>query len=122
VDQAFDVVELAKASGATFVARSTTYHARQLTDILRQAIIHDGFSVVEVLSQCPTYFGRKNKMGSAAQMMNWFKDHTVPVGSAKKEKDPSLIERGIFVQKELPEYCSEYEKIIARAQRPKEKL
>jgi 2-oxoglutarate ferredoxin oxidoreductase subunit beta len=122
VDQAFDVVDLAKASGATFVARSTTYHARQLTDIISQAIIHDGFSVVEVLSQCPTYFGRKNKVGSAAQMMNWFKDHTVPVGSDKKEKDPGLIERGVLVQKDLPEYCSEYDKIIARAQRPQEKL
>jgi 2-oxoglutarate ferredoxin oxidoreductase subunit beta len=117
VDQAFDVAELAKASGATFVARSTTYHAQQMTDILKQAILHDGFSVVEVLSQCPTYFGRKNKLGGAVEMMNWFKDHTVPVGSAKKKKDPTLIERGILFQNDLPEYCSEYDKIIERAQK-----
>jgi 2-oxoglutarate ferredoxin oxidoreductase subunit beta len=117
VDQAFDVAELAKASGATFVARSTTYHAQQMTDILKQAILHDGFSVVEVLSQCPTYFGRKNKMGGAVEMMSWFKDHTVPAGSAKKEKDPTLIERGILIQNDLPEYCSEYDKIIERAQK-----
>ena len=120
VDQAFDVAELAKASGATFVARSTTYHANQMTDIIKQAIVHEGFSVVEVLSQCPTYFGRKNKMGGAVEMMNWYKDHTVPVGSPKKKKDPTLIERGIFVQKDLPEYCSEYDKIIQRAQKQKE--
>ena len=53
-------------------------------------------------------------------MMNWFKERTVPVGSAKKETDPGLIERGIFVQRDLPEYCSEYDAIIARAQKPKE--
>ena len=52
VDQAFDVVELAKAAGATFVARSTVYHVQQLADIIRQAIVHDGFSVVEILTQC----------------------------------------------------------------------
>jgi 2-oxoglutarate/2-oxoacid ferredoxin oxidoreductase subunit beta len=116
IDQAFDVVELAKAAGATFVARSTTYHAQQISDIIRQAILHEGFAVVEIMSQCPTYFGRKNKLGSAADMMRWFKDHTAPVGSKKLEEDPSLIERGVIVEKDLPEYCREYDKIIVRAQ------
>jgi 2-oxoglutarate ferredoxin oxidoreductase subunit beta len=120
IDQAFDVVELSRAAGATFVARSTVYHVQQLTDIIRQAILHDGFSVVEILTQCPTYFGRKNKIGDAVDMMNYFKDHTVPIGSPKKEKDPSLIERGIFVRRELPEYCSQYDQIIDRARHPKE--
>ncbi len=116
IDQAFDVVELSKAAGATFVARSTTFHVQQMADIIRQAILHEGFSVVEILSQCPTYFGRKNKLGSAADMMRWFKDHTAPVGSKKLEEDPTLIERGVIVEKDLPEYCREYDKIIARAQ------
>jgi 2-oxoglutarate ferredoxin oxidoreductase subunit beta len=115
IDQAFDVVELAKAAGASFVARTTTYHVQQMADIIRQAIMHDGFSVVEIFSQCPTYFGRKNKMGSAVDMMRWFKENTVPVGSKKLETDPTLMERGIIIQKELPEYCAEYDKIIERA-------
>ena len=116
IDQAFDVVELAKAAGATFVARTTSYHVQQMADIIRQAVVQEGFSVVEIMSQCPTYFGRKNKLGSAADMMRWFKEHTVPVGSKKLEENPTLIERGIIVQKELPEYCQEYEKIITKAQ------
>ena len=116
IDQAFDVVELAKAAGATFVARTTSYHVQQMADIIRQAVVHEGFSVVEIMSQCPTYFGRKNKLGSAADMMRWFKEHTVPVGSKKLEENPTLMERGIIVQKELPEYCQEYEKIITKAQ------
>ncbi|MEK6195470.1 MAG: 2-oxoacid:ferredoxin oxidoreductase subunit beta, partial [Deltaproteobacteria bacterium] len=64
IDYAFDTVELATAAGASFVARSTTYHVQQLAKILKQAILHEGFSVVEVLTQCPTYFGRKNRLGS----------------------------------------------------------
>ncbi len=117
IDQAFDVVELAKAAGATFVARTTTYHVQQMADIIRQAVLHEGFSVVEVMSQCPTYFGRKNKLGSAADMMRWFKEHTAQTGSNKLEKDPTLIERGIILEKEMPEYCQEYEKVINRAQK-----
>jgi len=115
IDPSFDVVELAKAAGATFVARTTTYHIQQMTDIIRQAILHKGFSVVEVLSQCPTYFGRKNKIGEAADMVAYFKKNTTPMGSKAKQENPYLLERGIFVQEEKPEYCSLYEKVVQKA-------
>ena len=115
IDRDFDVVEMALAAGATFVARSTSFHAQQATDLIKQAILHEGFSVVEILSQCPTHFGRKNKQGAAADMMERYKEITVPIGSKKKQENPDLIERGIFVQKEEPEYCREYEKIMQQA-------
>ncbi|QTA87224.1 2-oxoacid:ferredoxin oxidoreductase subunit beta [Desulfonema magnum] len=115
IDHDFDIAEMAMAAGASFVARTTTYHVRQMADILKEAILHEGFSVVEILSQCPTYFGRKNKMGSAADMMEMFKKNTTPIGSEAKKENPDLIERGIFVQKDVPEYCSEYDKLIENA-------
>ena len=115
IDHDFDIVELSKAAGATYVARTTTYHAQQMTKMLKEAILHDGFSVVEVLTQCPTYFGRKNKLGSAADMMEYYKNHTTPIGSAAKAENPELLERGVFVRKDLPEYCSEYDKVIETA-------
>ncbi len=115
IDPSFDVVELAKAAGATFVARTTTYHIQQVTDIIGKAILHEGFSVVEVLSQCPTYFGRKNKEGDAVDMVQHFKKNTTSIGSKAKQENPDLIERGIFVQTESPEYCREYEKMVQRA-------
>ncbi len=118
IDHDFDTVELAKAAGATFVARTTTYHAQQITSIVKKAIEHKGFSVVEVLSQCPTYFGRRNRQGNAVDMMERYKKITTPVGSKAKEKDPSLLERGVFVKKDLPEYCNEYDRIIEKAMAP----
>ncbi|MFC1895442.1 2-oxoacid:ferredoxin oxidoreductase subunit beta [Thermodesulfobacteriota bacterium] len=116
IDQTFDVVELARAAGATFVARTTTYHAMSMIEIFMVAIEHRGFAVVEVLSQCPTYFGRKNRIGGAVEMMETLKDRTTPRGSTAKEKDPGLVERGIFVQETRPEYRAEYEKVVERAQ------
>jgi 2-oxoglutarate/2-oxoacid ferredoxin oxidoreductase subunit beta len=115
IDHSFDIVKLAAAAGATFVARSTAYHAQQLSDVIKQAITHKGFSVVEILSQCPTYFGRKNKEGSAVDMLERMKDITTPIGSKAKKENPDLIERGVFINEEKPEYCSEYKKIIERA-------
>ena len=117
IDHDFDVVNLAMAAGATFVARTTTYHVRELSNFMEKAILHRGFSVVEVLTQCPTYFGRKNRMGNAAEMMESYRKNTTPIGSGAKEENPALVERGIFTEKSLPEYCSEYEKIIERAEK-----
>lgn len=117
IDQEFDVVKLALAAGASFVARSTAYHAKESTSILKKAITHKGFSVVEILSQCPTHYGRKNKEGDASSMLEIHKDNTVPIGSKKLEDNPHLIERGIFTDIERPEYCAEYDKIIEQAQK-----
>jgi len=115
IDKSFDVVQLSQAAGATFVARTTTYHVQQMAKIIEQAILHEGFSVVEVLTQCPTYFGRKNRGGSAVDMIKWYKEHTTPIDSKAKKENPDLIERGIFVQQAEPEYCNEYDQIIQQA-------
>lgn len=115
IDSEFDVVELATAAGASFVARSTAYHASESTDILKKAITHKGFSVVEILSQCPTHYGRKNKEGDAVTMLGLHKTNTAKIGSKALSENPDLVPRGIFVHDKRPEYCQEYEKIIDSA-------
>jgi 2-oxoglutarate/2-oxoacid ferredoxin oxidoreductase subunit beta len=116
IDNNFDIVELAKSAGASFVARSTVFHATEAKNILKKAITHKGFSVVEILTQCPTYYGRKNKEGDAAQMMEGYKTNTTKIGSKKLEKNPNLIQRGIFVEDtDKPEYCEAYDRIIETA-------
>jgi 2-oxoglutarate ferredoxin oxidoreductase subunit beta len=119
IDSNFDVVELARAAGATFVARSTAYHVRESTELLKKAILHKGFSVVEILSQCPTHYGRKNREGDAVAMLELHKSNTAKLGSKALEDNPNLTPRGIFVEKDRPEYCEEYDKIIAYATREK---
>jgi len=117
IDQAFEIVEMAKASGATFVARTTSYHVQEIASFISQAIQHKGFSVVEILSPCPTHFGRKNRLGDAVDMLEFLKQNTAKLGSKKAEDNPEAITRGIMVQRELPEYCREYERIIDKAQK-----
>ncbi len=117
VESAFQIVDLAIAAGATFVARTTTYHVRQLTEVLVQAIEHKGFSMVEIWTQCPTHFGRKNKIGGAVSMLDYYRNSTAPVGSKALEENPDLVGRGIFRDEDRPEYCSEYETVIQRAQK-----
>lgn len=115
IDREFDTVKLALGAGATFVARTTAYHVKELSSILKKAMQHKGFSLVEVLTPCPTYFGRKNKMGDAVQMLEWYRENTAALGSKSLEENPEHIARGIFAQVEAPEYCEEYERVVALA-------
>lgn len=117
IDHAFDTVDLAKGAGASFVARTTTFHVKEMVKIFKEAILHKGFAVVEVLSQCPTYYGRKNRLGSAVDMMKGYKEGTVARGSKKKEDNPDLIERGIFIKEQRFEYTSDYEALIGQYQK-----
>lgn len=121
IDHDFDIVDLSVAAGATYVARTTTYHVNEISRYIREAIIHDGFSVVEIMSQCPTYFGRHNKMGNAWEMMEYFKNNSVKTAADAPEDDANRIGRGVFVQKELPEYCAEYDKVIETAMEKRRK-
>jgi 2-oxoglutarate ferredoxin oxidoreductase subunit beta len=115
IDPAFDTVNLALGAGATFVARSTAFHVKELVNILKKAIPHKGLSVVEVMVACPTYFGRKNSIGGAVELMQSYRDTTAPIGSEKLKENPGLIQRGVFRDEARPEYCEEYAKLSTKA-------
>ena len=69
IEPPFPICELAAAAGASYMARSTVYHALELDKFISEAIANDGFSVVEAVSYCHTTYGRLNKLGTAADMM-----------------------------------------------------
>ncbi len=66
----FNLPYLAAASGASFVARWTVLHARQLEWTLRRALAHPGFSFVEVIAPCSTAYARWNKEGRGLDEQN----------------------------------------------------
>jgi 2-oxoglutarate ferredoxin oxidoreductase subunit beta len=123
IEESLNPCALAEAAGATFVARGTTYHVVELINIFEKAIQHHGCSVVEVITQCPVSFGRYNPdmMGrTAPKMLQWMRDNVISIDKAKKmkpEKFNGKFVRGIFVDKESPNYGGDYQKIIEKAQK-----
>ena len=114
----FDICELVKGAGATFVARWTTYHPRQMERTIKKAIQKKGFSFVEVLSQCPVEFGRKTGMGNSVQMLEWYKTKSVTLARAQGMKAEELRDRivvGEFVDIEKPELIETLAGIRAKA-------
>jgi 2-oxoglutarate ferredoxin oxidoreductase subunit beta len=106
VENPFDICELVKGAGASFVARWTTYHPRQIVRTVKKAIQKKGFAFVEVLSQCPVEFGRKTGMGTAVQMLEWYKKSSIPLPRAQGMSPEELHDKivvGEFVDVEKPE-------------------
>jgi 2-oxoglutarate ferredoxin oxidoreductase subunit beta len=77
VEHAFNIPHLAAACGATYVARWTSLHVRRLERSMSEALAWKGFSVIEIVSPCPTYYGRWNKMGSALDQLRYYHDSSV---------------------------------------------
>jgi 2-oxoglutarate ferredoxin oxidoreductase subunit beta len=114
----FDICELVKGAGASFVARWTTYHPRQLVRTAKKAIQKKGFAFVEVLSQCPVEFGRKTGIGNAVQMLEWYRTKSVSVTRAKDMSPEELADRivvGELVDMEKPELMETLEAIRQKA-------
>jgi len=118
IEQDFRISELAVTAGAVFVGRGTVYHAKLLDSLIEKGLLKKGFSVVEVIAHCHTQYGRQNRLGSAVEMMEWQRDHAVPVEKASTMKPEELWDKivtGVLVDKELPVYQDEYEKMRERA-------
>ncbi len=115
VDPPFDIAKLAMSAGATYSARTTCYHVPIMDRYIKAAMAHKGFSLVEAVSICPTYYGRKNKKGSAVKMMQYLKDNYVDFKKAAKMTPEQLEGKKTMGQFDIPprpEYTELYEKII----------
>jgi len=114
IEHAFSIAELAVTAGASLVARGTVYHARQLDDLIGLAMKKRGFGVVEVISHCPTQYGRKNRLGGPVEMLRWQKEAAVLVEKAAEMSEEELRDKvtiGVLVDRDLPIYIREYRKI-----------
>jgi 2-oxoglutarate/2-oxoacid ferredoxin oxidoreductase subunit beta len=121
IEPPFPICDLAIAAGATYVARSTVYHAVELDKYLAEAIAKDGFSVIEAVSYCHTTFGRLNKLGTAADMMRALKDNSIPQSALdrltpEERAANTKIVRGKFIDIERPQYTQVYADLITRVQ------
>jgi len=108
-EQEFDISALVTAAGASYVARWTTYHPRQMTKSIKKAIQKKGFAMIEAITQCPVQFGRVSKQGSAVNMLKNYKQNGIRIEKAATMEASELrgkIVEGEFVDCDKPELIS----------------
>jgi 2-oxoglutarate ferredoxin oxidoreductase subunit beta len=120
-DPPFNLPHLVSASGATYVARWTVIHLRQMERSIAEALVKPGFSFIEVLAPCPTLYGRMNKMGQGVIELRSYQERcVVQNGADPREADIGLsgpIVVGKFVDIDRPTFWDYYIKVFNKAQK-----
>lgn len=119
IDQNFDISALAACAGASYVARGSIFNASQGIKLMKKALSKKGFSVVEMISDCPISYGKMNQLRTPVKMMDWIKSISVPKKAWEKlssEEKKDKIPMGEFLDINIPEYTENYQGICAIAQ------
>jgi 2-oxoglutarate ferredoxin oxidoreductase subunit beta len=122
-EPSFNLPYVVRALGASFVARWTTLHVRQLLRAVLRALEVRGFAFIEVISPCPPTFGELNNFPDGILMMQYFKqyckvDHDADlskIGITMRPPDPLIV--GNFVDEQKPTYHEYEAKMIAASGR-----
>jgi 2-oxoglutarate ferredoxin oxidoreductase subunit beta len=78
-EPAFDLADLAIAAGANYVARWTSYHVTELTKAIATGLQTPGLAFIEVRTQCPTNYGRSNRLREVSDMIEYLRSHAMLV-------------------------------------------
>jgi 2-oxoglutarate ferredoxin oxidoreductase subunit beta len=107
-EPSFNLCALADSAGASYVARWTTFHVRQLTKSMSEVMKKRGFCFIEIISPCPTLYQRRNKMGDGLEAMKFYKEKSklrngAPTSEAALTRDGEIVV-GKFVDRDRPDY------------------
>ncbi len=114
MDAPFNLAELVAAAGATYSARWTTIQIENLVSAIKDGLKNPGFSFIEVVTQCPTYYGRKNKLRTPTAMAVTLKMNTIFKSAADRMRKKDLegkIVVGEFANSQKPEFTENIERI-----------
>jgi 2-oxoglutarate ferredoxin oxidoreductase subunit beta len=106
IEAAFDLCKLAEVSGASYVARWTTAHPRQVIRSIVKGIRKRGTAFIEILAQCPVH-----KKMSPVSMLKTYREETFQI-SKTKEPAEGKIPIGEFCDLDKPEWNESYQEII----------
>lgn len=73
-ESSFDLCQLLIGAGASFVARQSVVYSTKLLQTLKKALLFDGFSFVDVISVCPTQFGKNIGLSTPADLIKYFRN------------------------------------------------
>ncbi|MEM1589208.1 MAG: thiamine pyrophosphate-dependent enzyme [Candidatus Bathyarchaeia archaeon] len=115
----FDLCKLVETAGASYVARWTTFHTRQLVSSMKKGLLKKGFSFIEVISQCPVQYGAFAGVREPAELLRMLRDTSVHVEKAKNMSKKELegkIVIGEFVDEERTGLAEAYQKLLEAAE------
>lgn len=114
-EPSFDPCKLMMGAGASFVARVIAANPLEMTKVMVDGLTHPGFAFIELVCNCPEYFGRYNKIGGGPEMLNWIAVRDEGIAEPLAEKrfvdhvpviEPAIgVETGVLQREIRPIYA-----------------
>ncbi|MCI0496879.1 MAG: 2-oxoacid:ferredoxin oxidoreductase subunit beta [Thermoplasmata archaeon] len=124
IEQPFNISELATALGAAYVARWPIFYPYQPIKSIKEGIQTPGFALIELMSPCPTAYGRRNKLGEIDQLWAWYEQNTILIEDYEKtmrygtEEEKAAVKEkfliGIFQKAEKPGFFEAYDRMVKK--------
>ncbi|UCE96057.1 MAG: 2-oxoacid:ferredoxin oxidoreductase subunit beta [Candidatus Bathyarchaeota archaeon] len=118
-ERPLDSVQLVVSAGASYAARWTTAHVKEVTAAIGKALTTKGFAFVEVVSQCLTAYGRHAGFKTVGEMLQWLKRQSVTIKETKKLDKGRLegkIVVGEFMIRTLPTLSERIHEVLKEAE------
>lgn len=119
-ERAIDAARVVAAAGANYSARWTTRHAGPLKDAMKTVLQTKGFAFIEVLSQCPTAYGRQVGLKTSKDILQWFEENSVPLKDAEQMTEQQLegkIIVGEFAKRTAPSLVQNIQTMLKEAKK-----
>lgn len=120
-DEAFNPISIAIAQNISFVARAFCQDIEQTKELMKQAISHKGFSLLDIFQPCVTF----NKMNT----YQWFKQKTYymegefdRLKAFEKSLESEKLPLGVFYKTDRPTYEENLPLSLYKNELDKEKL
>jgi 2-oxoglutarate ferredoxin oxidoreductase subunit beta len=117
----FNLIYMAEAAGAVYVARWTVLHTYEMRDAMMEGMNKRGFSFIEVISPCPTGYARRNKLGSSLDLMRFYRDNSYLTDELDPENTAlplrGRVAVGKFVDREKPTFTDMWESCVVHKAR-----
>ncbi len=119
MEPTFDLCNLCIAAGATYVARSHVANAVHIERMIKGGLKHKGFAVIEVMSNCHTQYGRRNKLADPVDLINDIAEGAVIFSQWEKltpeEREGKYPIGLLHKDEQKPEYTAAYKTLQQKA-------
>jgi len=116
LEHPFDLSKLVEAAGASYVARWTAFHVKQLVSSIKKGLLKEGFAFIEVETPCPVQYGRYTGVKDPVESLLMLKRLSVPVSKARSMSEEELEGRiviGEFVDRDVVGLTKAYSRLLA---------
>ncbi len=115
IDRPINPIMLALTYGATFVARGFSSRPKETTELIKQGIMHKGFSFIQVYSPCVTFFDTYAHFKEVTAPLPADHDRSSLKAAMEQAMDARTLKLGVFYEEIGPSYEDSVRELRERA-------